>query len=111
MLFSSDSTYCIVKKTSRDYENEKAFPFVEKILHQSQSVMLESVQTEAEIFRNIALSCLLPLIDAVEQLTRKSFPFSFHTFSVHKKATWFSQSQTMVLTGLSTLDQIQSILL
>ena len=41
------------------------------------------------------------------QLTKTSFTFSFHTCSVYLKAKWFSQSHTTVLSGLSTLDQIQ----
>ena len=41
------------------------------------------------------------------QLTKTSFLLSFHTLSVYIKATWFSQSPTTVLSGLSTLDQIQ----
>ena len=41
------------------------------------------------------------------QLTKTSFILSFYTLSVYIKAAWFSQSPTTVLSGLSTLDQIQ----
>ena len=41
------------------------------------------------------------------QLTKTSLTFSFYTLSVYIKATWFCQSPTTVLSGLSTLHQIQ----
>ena len=41
------------------------------------------------------------------QLTKISFPFSFHTLSVYSKATVFSPSPKTVFLGLSNLDQIQ----
>ena len=40
------------------------------------------------------------------QVTESQFCFSFYTRSVYIKATWFSQSLTTVLSGLSTLDQV-----
>ena len=36
MLFGGDGTHCFARKTSRDYEKEKASPFLKKFLHQSQ---------------------------------------------------------------------------
>ena len=41
------------------------------------------------------------------QWTKTSFTFSFFTLSVNIKASWFFQSATTELSGLSTLDQIQ----
>ena len=41
------------------------------------------------------------------QLTKTSFALSFNTHSLYMKATWFSQSPTTVLSGVSTLYQIQ----
>ena len=38
------------------------------------------------------------------QLIKKSFSFSLITFSVYSEATWFDQSPTTVLSGLSNLD-------
>ena len=37
MLFGDDGAHCFAKKTSRDYEKEKPFPFLKKYLRQSQS--------------------------------------------------------------------------
>ena len=37
MLFGADGTHCFARKTSRDYEKEKASPFLKKFLRQSQS--------------------------------------------------------------------------
>ena len=39
--------------------------------------------------------------------TKKSFCFLFYTVSVYSKTTWSSQSPTKLLSGLSTLEQIQ----
>ena len=36
MLFGGDGTHCFARKTSRDYENEKAYRFLRKFLRQSQ---------------------------------------------------------------------------
>ena len=36
MLLGGDGTHCFAKKTSRDYEKEKPFPFLKKFLRQSQ---------------------------------------------------------------------------
>ena len=36
LLFGGDGTHCFAKKTSRDYEKEKPFPFLKKFLRQSQ---------------------------------------------------------------------------
>ena len=41
------------------------------------------------------------------ELTKNSLTFSFFTLSFYSKATWFSQSPTTVLSGVSILDQIQ----
>ena len=36
MLFGGDGTHCFARKTSCDYEKEKLFPFLKKLLRQSQ---------------------------------------------------------------------------
>ena len=36
MLFGCDGTHCFARKTSRDYEKEKPFPFLKKLFRQSQ---------------------------------------------------------------------------
>ena len=36
MLFSGDGTPCFARKTSRDYEKDKPYPFFKKFLRQSQ---------------------------------------------------------------------------
>ena len=36
MLFGGDGTHCFTRKTSRDNEKEKPFPFLKKFLRQSQ---------------------------------------------------------------------------
>ena len=37
ILFGSHGTHCFARKTSRDYEKEKPYPFLKKFLRQSQS--------------------------------------------------------------------------
>ena len=36
MLFGGGGTHCFARKTSRDYEKGKPFPFLKKFIHQSQ---------------------------------------------------------------------------
>ena len=36
MVFGGDGTHCFARKTNRDYEKEKPFPFLKKFLRQSQ---------------------------------------------------------------------------
>ena len=36
MLFGGDGTHCFARKTGRDYDKEKLFPFLKKFLRQSQ---------------------------------------------------------------------------
>ena len=37
ILFGGDGTYCVARKTSRDYKKEKPSPLLKKFLRQSQS--------------------------------------------------------------------------
>ena len=49
MLFGGDGTHCFVKKTSRNYENEKRSPFLKKFHRQLPSVTPEPVPKKAKI--------------------------------------------------------------
>ena len=42
MLFDGDGTHCFARKTSRDYEKGKPFPFLKKFLRQSQPSTFEA---------------------------------------------------------------------
>ena len=83
----------------------KKNPFSEKFFHQSQSTTRELDSKKAKKISKYGIIVSTP--HWLIQLTKNSFSFSFHTLSVYSKATWFSQSSTTVLSGLSTLDDIQ----
>ena len=53
MLFRGDTTYCFKRKTSRDYDKEKPFPFVKKFLRQSQPSKSKPAQKKAKTSPNI----------------------------------------------------------
>ena len=46
-LLGCDSTYCFVEKTSRDYENETAFPFSKNFFRPSQSATSKPMPRKA----------------------------------------------------------------
>ena len=106
MLFGGNGIYCYARKTNRGYENEKFSAFLNKFSRQLQSNIPEP-ETKKE--NNQSLYSIMvdaPLVGLI-QLTKNSLAFSIYTLSVYCKAAWFSQSLTTVLSGLSTLDQIQ----
>ena len=106
MLFGTDGSYCFVKNTSRYYENEKPSLFFSIIFSANRNQPHPNLcrkRQKSYSINGIIVSTPHWLI----QLTKNSSPFSFFTFFVYKNETWFSPSLTMVLSGLSTLDQIQ----
>ena len=50
MLFGGNGTHCFARKTSRDYEKEKPFPFLMKFLRQSQPSTSETEPKKVEVF-------------------------------------------------------------
>ena len=49
MLFGGNGTHCFAIKTSRDYENEKPFPFLKNFLHPSQPSTSEPEPIKVEV--------------------------------------------------------------
>ena len=108
MLFGSDGTHCFARKTSRDYEKEKPSPFLKKFLRQSQTSTSKHIRTWTKKGRNYSINGIFVSTPHwLTELTKTTFTIFFYTLSVNIKAKWFSQSPTRVLSGLSTLDQIQ----
>ena len=54
-LFGGDGTYCIVKRTSTDYENEKPSPFWKCFLFQSQLVTPKLVPKKEKLLQSFHL--------------------------------------------------------
>ena len=76
----------------------------------SPPTTINHTQTKAKkgkILPFLAWICRFSIGCWLLQLTRNSVFVSFYTLSVNSKATGFSQSPTTVLSGLSTVDQVQ----
>ena len=107
VLFGGKGSYCFARKTTRDYKKRKIISLFEE---NSPPITIKHNRTwtkkrENHSFYGIIVSTPLWLI----QSTKTSFTFLFYTLSVYNKASWFSESPTTVLSGLLTLDQIQSL--
>ena len=94
MLLGGDGTYCFARKTSRNDEKEKPFPFLKKFLRQSQPSTYEPEPKKSRIYSNYGIIVSTP--HWLIQLTKTSFTLSFYTLSVCIKATCFSQSPRTV---------------
>ena len=104
-LFGGDGTHCFARRTSCNYKKEKTISIFKKI---SPPIKTKHIRTWTKKGRNYSIfGIIVSTPHWFTQLTKTSFTFSFYTISVYVKATWFSQSPTTVLSGLSFLDQIQ----
>ena len=83
-LFGIDGTYWFVKRTRRDYKNEKLSPILEKFVRQSQSATHEYEKKSKN--RSIC-SLILSTRHWLIQQTKKSFTFSFRTLPAYSKTT------------------------
>ena len=103
-LFGGDGTHCFAKNQPR-LRKRKAISIFEDI---SPPITTKHVRTWFQKGQNLfhlwPNRVDTPLVDTVNQ---NSFIISLCTLSVFIEATWFSPSPTTVLSGLSTLDQIQ----
>ena len=61
MSFGGDGTHCTARKTSRDYEKEKPFPFLKNFLRQLQPSLSEPEPKKAEVVPFLAKSCRHPI--------------------------------------------------
>ena len=104
MLFGGDGTHCFARKRSRDYEKKSP-------LHFWRNFSANHNQAHSNLNQKGRSYSIYGIIVSTPHwaihLTKTSFTLSFYTLSVYIKATWFSHSPTTVLSGLSTLDQIQ----
>ena len=104
MLFGGDGAHWFARKTSRDYKKGKLSSYLKKVVCQSilaQPTLCQKTKKP----KNKKKTKTTP--HWLIQLTKNSVPISFYTLSVNSKATSFSQSPTMVLSGFLTLNQIQ----
>ena len=53
MLFGGNGTHCFARKTSRDYEKERPFPFLKKFLRQSQPTTSEPEPKKVKMSPNM----------------------------------------------------------
>ena len=105
LLSGGNGTHCFVKKTSRDYKNEKPYLFQKKFLRQSQSTTreLEPKKEKNPSNHGIIVSTSPWLV----RFTGNSYAVAFLTLPVCSKAAGVSQLSKIVLKCLSALDQIQ----
>ena len=86
MLVGGDGTYCFAKKTSRDYVKEKSFPFLKKILRQSQPSTSEiepkKGQIETKYGINVSVSFWL-MIWATFWIFKSFYSISIYTQPVN----------------------------
>ena len=66
LLFGGYGTYCFVKKMSRDHENEKSSPVLEKFLRESQSAATEPVLKKAKTFPFWHISVESAMVETVD---------------------------------------------
>ena len=105
MLFSGDGTHCFVRKASCDYEKLKAISIFKEI---SPPITAKHIRTWTKKGRSYYIwGIIVSTPHWLIQFTKTSFILSFHALSVYIKAAQFSQPPMTVLSGLSTLDQIQ----
>ena len=60
MFFGGDGTQCFERKTSRDYEKEKPFPFLKEFLRQPDRSTSEHEPKKAEVIPFMVKSCRHP---------------------------------------------------
>ena len=60
MLFGGDGTYCFARKTSRDYEKGKPYPFLKNFLRQSQPSTSEPESKKVKMTPNMELTYPFP---------------------------------------------------
>ena len=61
MLLGGDGTYCFARKTRRDYEKEKLFPFSKKFLRHSQPSTSEPVPKKDKSSPNLEKTYGIPM--------------------------------------------------
>ena len=104
MLFGGDGTHCFERKTSRDFDKKNLLQFW-RYFSANQIQAHPNLNRKRQQLFHLWYNRVQP--HWLIQLTKTSFTSSFYTLSVYIKAAWFSQSPTTVLSGLSTLYQIQ----
>ena len=106
MSFGGDGTPCFARKTSRDYEKEKPFPFPKKFSANHNQPLSNLNQKGQKLFHLWHNRVGTLLVDTVKPKLHLHSHF-IHFQSTLKQHDFLSQSATTVLSGLSTLVQIQ----